>query len=301
MLSEAKTILTQGETSPVIWLQNQHDLFQKVKEQLEFASKNIFLLDSNRLYYSDIEKWPNLDETHDDNLSINILSNDLKSKIAGIEELIGKNAAKLDSEFINLFLQVVEEKKATSSEVHTEFTEFVRKFKMSSKYFTTRTIDYDFPQNIPDEAINLFSIFCKILNDRYSERFKFAQSAKLFEKRLNSLLEDEKDLRVTPKGIEVYQRNDQIPIEKLSSGEQHQIIISYGLIFLAHNNSIILIDEPEISLHPTWQVQFATSMLEINKEKKHQFIVATHSPNIVGHEYDRIKPLFDHEESDELD
>lgn len=67
----------------------------------------------------------------------------------------------------------------------------------------------------------------------------------------------------------------------LSSGEQHEVILNYELIFKAENNSIILIDEPEISLHILWQKKFIDNLLEITKANNLNIIVATHSPDIV--------------------
>ena len=45
-------------------------------------------------------------------------------------------------------------------------------------------------------------------------------------------------------------------------------------------NSIILIDEPELSLHPKWQQQIVDVYKKIGKNN--QIIIATHSPHILG-------------------
>ncbi len=68
----------------------------------------------------------------------------------------------------------------------------------------------------------------------------------------------------------------------LSSGEQHIVIIAYFFIFVAPEKSIVLIDEPEISLHVKWQEEFLEDMLELSKQSQLRFIVATHSPSIVS-------------------
>ncbi len=78
----------------------------------------------------------------------------------------------------------------------------------------------------------------------------------------------------------------QMPIEKLSSGEK-QIVFRGG--FLLRNQkttegSVVLIDEPEISLHPKWQLEIMTFLKKLfMKEGKQtsQLIVATHSPFII--------------------
>ena len=68
----------------------------------------------------------------------------------------------------------------------------------------------------------------------------------------------------------------------LSSGEQHQIVLFYELIFKTGDNSFFLIDEPEISLHIDWQRQFLSDISKIAHLGQHSFLIATHSPQIIG-------------------
>ncbi|WP_370814341.1 AAA family ATPase [[Ruminococcus] lactaris] len=76
-----------------------------------------------------------------------------------------------------------------------------------------------------------------------------------------------------------------IPLEKLSSGEKHDFIMFYELIFNADRTSVFLIDEPEISLHVAWQMEFIDILERICKLNGTQAIIATHSPDIVnGHD-----------------
>lgn len=49
---------------------------------------------------------------------------------------------------------------------------------------------------------------------------------------------------------------------------------------------MLLIDEPEISLHITWQKKFLDDLLEVAKHIDIQVIVATHSPQIVSNHMD---------------
>lgn len=44
----------------------------------------------------------------------------------------------------------------------------------------------------------------------------------------------------------------EIPIRKLSSGEQNLLVLCYNLVFGLDNRNILLIDEPENSLHMAW-------------------------------------------------
>jgi len=42
-----------------------------------------------------------------------------------------------------------------------------------------------------------------------------------------------------------------------------------------------LIDEPEISLHVVWQLEFMADLLRIQAANNFQCVIATHSPQII--------------------
>ena len=82
-----------------------------------------------------------------------------------------------------------------------------------------------------------------------------------------------------------------IPLDKLSSGEKHDFILFYQLIFHSKRNSIVLIDEPEISLHVAWQMEFVGVIKKICELNGIQAIIATHSPDIVNGNNDILVSL----------
>ena len=73
---------------------------------------------------------------------------------------------------------------------------------------------------------------------------------------------------------------EEFDINDLSSGEKQLFLRTLSIKMLEPDNSIILIDEPELSLHPKWQQR----IIEVYKNigKNNQIIVATHSPHILG-------------------
>lgn len=75
--------------------------------------------------------------------------------------------------------------------------------------------------------------------------------------------------------------NVKCTIEALSSGEQQLLIIFAHAFFNSKSRSaVFIIDEPELSLHLRWQEKFTEAIIRINNNS--QFILATHSPEIVG-------------------
>ncbi|EJL6357659.1 TPA: AAA family ATPase [Vibrio cholerae] len=72
-------------------------------------------------------------------------------------------------------------------------------------------------------------------------------------------------------------------LRRASSGEQCMLVIMLGIAGYINDNSLVLIDEPEISLHPIWQEKFTSLLIEVfSSYKGCQFIIATHSPQIVS-------------------
>jgi predicted ATP-binding protein involved in virulence len=69
-------------------------------------------------------------------------------------------------------------------------------------------------------------------------------------------------------------------ITGLSSGEMQLFLRIISLKMMDINNSVILVDEPEISLHPSWQQRIIKVYENIGTNN--QVIAATHSPHVVS-------------------
>ncbi|KRV98140.1 AAA family ATPase [Aeromonas veronii] len=82
-----------------------------------------------------------------------------------------------------------------------------------------------------------------------------------------------------------------IPLSVLSSGEQHLIVLIGKLVFDTNKNTLVLIDEPEISFHPEWQEKFLDILEKIRKLNDFNVLVATHSPILIGERWDGVIEL----------
>jgi predicted ATPase len=72
-------------------------------------------------------------------------------------------------------------------------------------------------------------------------------------------------------------------IQSASSGENHFFVTITNLLSRIQYSSIILIDEPEISLHPNWQIKYIRALRKIFKKYRTcHFILATHSHFLVS-------------------
>lgn len=74
-----------------------------------------------------------------------------------------------------------------------------------------------------------------------------------------------------------------LSLKKASSGEQCLLVLILGIAGHITNGAVVLIDEPEISLHPRWQEEFMTLLMSsFSGYRKCQFIIATHSPQVIA-------------------
>lgn len=85
--------------------------------------------------------------------------------------------------------------------------------------------------------------------------------------------------------------NKPLELNQLSSGEQHEVVLLYELIFNTNPDILVLIDEPEISLHITWQKEFLNDLLKIIDIQNIQVLIATHSPSIINGRWDLVYNL----------
>ena len=110
---------------------------------------------------------------------------------------------------------------------------------------------------------------------------------KLFRELLNSRFRY-KQVRIDKRQGLVFQTDagQELPPTSLSTGEQHEVVILYQLLFLTQPDSLVLIDEPEISLHVAWQQSFLKDIAQIADLSKIDFLIATHSPSIIDDRWD---------------
>lgn len=125
-----------------------------------------------------------------------------------------------------------------------------------------------------DKIISLYENAQKEIIEKYEPFKKFERLANQFFEESN------KKISIKNGDLEIILPNgDDSSIYKLSSGEKQIIVMLAQLIFGA-KREIFIIDEPELSLHLGWQELFVDSIT--NSSPDTQFILATHSPSIIG-------------------
>ncbi|MGN4425704.1 AAA family ATPase [Bacillus cereus group sp. MYBK30-1] len=91
------------------------------------------------------------------------------------------------------------------------------------------------------------------------------------------------DMRLLKAPILLLSKNDEFEFENASSGEKQFLFTMLNIASKLEQNSLVLIDEPELSFHPNWQMLYINYLKKIfNDYPTCHFILATHSHYIVS-------------------
>jgi len=230
----------------------------------------------------------------------------LKTSIARTEKWIGDQALKGSNEgsanVHNLYEEIISSI-ITSGEIESEDLphspqQLIQKLKAAedrSKEFS------HFGLMSPLDNQNLISIIAnnsdatlritwnvlKPYLDSVSARLKALQETqdllKLFVSTVNSFFNDKKIELHVRTGLKIATENGQeISPESLSSGEKQLLLLLCNTLTARDKATIFIIDEPEISLNIKWQRQLIRVLLDFTKGSLVQFLLATHSIELLA-------------------
>lgn len=140
------------------------------------------------------------------------------------------------------------------------------------------TLDQVLYQRNPD-VFSFSDYRLSMLKDLRAAMYKQERIDKFFEL-INSLfLMTGKSIDIDDKNRVIFRKGQQIiDMEKLSAGEKQILLLLFTLFLMEDRSTVLLLDEPEISLHIEWQDRLIQLMLDLNPNC--QIIMTTHSPNI---------------------
>ena len=157
-----------------------------------------------------------------------------------------------------------------------------------------RIID-NLAENIILSANKIFSIIENLHNSKFISMLRNDKSSTVTDNILNEekLFEIEEKLnkivdgKFLKKDFGVYfyrnKSGKEINIKNLSTGFK---VFSIIKLFIQNNqlseNGTIILDEPEIHLHPEWQLKFAELIVLLQKEFSMHILLTTHSPYFVS-------------------
>jgi len=138
-----------------------------------------------------------------------------------------------------------------------------------------------------ESQLGVLTVYIDDVEQKLGVFRKLRERIELFRELLNNRFLY-KQVRIDKsKGLVFQTKSGQeLPPTALSTGEQHEVVILYQLLFLTQPDSLVLIDEPEISLHVAWQKPFLKDLARIAELSKVDFLIATHSPQIISNRWD---------------
>jgi len=171
----------------------------------------------------------------------------------------------------------------------------------NEKERTTEQLNQFFSYQEQGAGLAVLKVYLDDIKSKYKVLDGLATKLNLFKTSVNKLLSFKRIEISLESGFVISpERNKEVNLEltSLSSGEQHLIVMLGKLVFGASKGDVVLIDEPEISFHPEWQEDFIDIINEIRNIKDFKVIMATHSHILIGGRWDDVIELAEqyHEE-----
>ena len=161
-------------------------------------------------------------------------------------------------------------------------------------YDRLRETVMSFPPTVTQEGVgaSILNLYKNLLVDRISEQNDAFEEIERYLTSVNEFL-DEKNISVSEsfkKGNEAsivvsFSDNSESNLRTLSSGERQILTLLYAATKMS-KQEVVLIDEPEISLHVDWQRRLISKMSD--QLSNRQIITCTHSP-VIGADYEKSK------------
>lgn len=201
-----------------------------------------------------------------------------------------KKAQSIDGTFIERLSKAIGEKKGIDNDVSSsELQQLIQKYR---KYHLIEEMNVDV--QLPEGYNLVKNLYLNDIKSKLQSLEKYFEILSTFDSFVTGQGLSYKHIELNEYGITVLSDiGDSIPLNKLSSGEQNLMILAYNLIFETSNNDVLLVDEPENSLHMAWLENLLEDYIRIAKITGAQVIIATHSPTFIGSRENLVFDLFD--------
>jgi len=132
-------------------------------------------------------------------------------------------------------------------------------------------------------SIEVVDVYIKDMDEKLSIFDDLEKRINFFKSRLDKLFSNKDVLIDKNRGL-LFRTitGKEISPAKLSSGEQHEVVLLFQLAFESRSGDLVLIDEPELSLHLAWQSSLIEDFKSAFSEIDLNILLATHSSAIVN-------------------
>jgi hypothetical protein len=225
---------------------------------------------------------------------VELWSAEMASKIQEKLEESGALAASLDRQFPSTLLRAELPGEANEDrirEIYSEQTDYRNRLMRAGLMKEEEPVDLP-PGQIDQSELKVLWFYFRDVTQKFAVFEVLLPKIELFQEIINSRFLLKTFSVDREQGFKFQNgRGDSIPATALSSGEQHELVLAYELLFKVKEGSLILIDEPELSLHVTWQHKFLEDITRISELVDLDFLIATHSPAIIYNRSDLMVEL----------
>lgn len=202
----------------------------------------------------------------------------------------GALSQSLDRSFPARLVKVKSSQVQTSEVLQTELQELETKRSRliaAGLLDQEKGIDDKDIQRIDDSNRGVLSVYISDVREKLSVFDELTEKIDLMINIINSRFAH-KTLSISKKEGFVFKTHngEVLSPTNLSSGEQHELVLLYEMLFKVKPDTLIMIDEPELSLHVGWQVKFLEDLQKITQHAKFDVLIATHSPQIINDRWD---------------
>lgn len=201
-----------------------------------------------------------------------------------------KTAQSTDGSFIKRLSERIKKDSNLASDISA--SELQQKIMKYRKYHLIEEMNVDVA--LPASYDTIKNLYLEDIKTKLSSLDRYYDLLSTFDQFVTGQGLSYKTIELSEAGITVKSEiGDDVPLNKLSSGEQNLMILAYHLIFESSRGDILLVDEPENSLHMSWLEDLLDEYIRIAKITDTQVVIATHSPTFIGSRWSLTFDLFE--------
>ncbi|MCI9439843.1 MAG: AAA family ATPase [Ruminococcus sp.] len=274
----SEKIVRRVDTGEEIVSQTIYSMCQKIGE-IRFIKEQRLIREDDQLSIRQRNRWeePRRREVQ----IVDQIPLELMSQIRKASQEYSKVANDLDSTFPQRLFN--ERNKISEEQFNQKLAVMQKKMENLQKYGISNIGKLGAVQ-FNEEDARALKVYFEDFDEKYKSYESLIKKLDMFTEIVNRKFLFKK-MKISEKELVVLDEDNpekELALSQLSSGEKETVVLFYQLLFDVPDNVILLVDEPEISLHVAWQREFAEDIKTVVESKGITALIATHSPQFIN-------------------